>query len=45
VFTPPDAISQLMLAIPVYLLYEISIFCVRMIEKKVEKAEAAAAAE
>jgi sec-independent protein translocase protein TatC len=45
VFTPPDAISQLMLAIPVYLLYEISIFCVRMIEKKVQKAEAAAAAE
>ena len=45
VFTPPDAISQLMLAIPVYLLYEISIFCVRLIEKKVEKAEAAAAAE
>ncbi|WP_213271788.1 twin-arginine translocase subunit TatC [Hyphomonas sp.] len=44
-FTPPDAISQLMLAIPVYLLYEISIFCVRMIEKKVQKAEAAAAAE
>lgn len=45
VFTPPDAISQLLLAVPVYLLYEISIFCVRMIEKKVEKAEAAAAAE
>ena len=45
IFTPPDAISQLMLAIPVYLLYEISIFCVRMIEKKVQKAEAAAAAE
>lgn len=45
VFTPPDAISQLLLAIPVYLLYEISIFCVRMIERKAEKAEAAAAAE
>lgn len=43
-FTPPDAISQLLLAAPVYLLYEISIFCVRMIEKKVEKSEAAAAA-
>lgn len=45
VFTPPDAISQLLLAGPVYLLYEISIFCVRMIERKVEKAEATAAAE
>lgn len=45
VFTPPDAISQLMLAVPVYLLYEISIFCVRLIEKKVAKEEAAAAAE
>lgn len=48
VFTPPDAISQLLLAVPVYLLYEISIFCVRMIERKAEKAEkaeAAAAAE
>lgn len=44
-FTPPDAISQLMLALPVYLLYEISIFCVRLIEKKVAKEEAAAAAE
>lgn len=44
-FTPPDVISQLLLAIPVYCLYEISIFCVRLIEKKVEKEEAAAAAE
>lgn len=43
-FTPPDAISQLLLAGPVYLLYEISIFCVRMIERKAEKADAAAAA-
>lgn len=45
VFTPPDVISQLLLAIPVYMLYEISIFCVRMIERKAEKAEATAAAE
>ena len=45
VFTPPDAISQLLLAIPVYMLSEISIFCVRMIERKAEKAEATAAAE
>ena len=30
--TPPDPISQLMLAVPIYLLYEISIWCVRLIE-------------
>lgn len=45
VFTPPDAISQLLLAIPVYMLYEISILCVRMIERKAEQEEATAAAE
>jgi sec-independent protein translocase protein TatC len=32
VVTPPDPISQLMLAIPIILLYEISIWCVRVIE-------------
>lgn len=32
VVTPPDPISQLMLAIPIVLLYEISILCVRVIE-------------
>lgn len=32
--TPPDPISQLGLAIPIYLLYEISIVLVRMAEKK-----------
>jgi sec-independent protein translocase protein TatC len=42
-FTPPDAISMLLLAAPVYLLYEISIFCVRLIEKKANAADAAAA--
>ncbi|MBY9067751.1 twin-arginine translocase subunit TatC [Hyphomonas sp. WL0036] len=44
VFTPPDAISQVLLAGPVYILYEISIFCVKMIERKASKEEAAAAA-
>lgn len=44
-FTPPDAISQILLAVPVYMLYEISIICVRMIEKKAVAAEARAAAE
>lgn len=32
IVTPPDPISQLMLAIPIVLLYEISIWCVRLIE-------------
>jgi sec-independent protein translocase protein TatC len=32
VVTPPDPISQLMLALPIILLYEVSIWCVRMIE-------------
>ncbi|MGQ0742233.1 MAG: twin-arginine translocase subunit TatC [Alphaproteobacteria bacterium] len=32
--TPPDAFSMLSLAIPLVLLYEVSIFCVRLIEKK-----------
>lgn len=46
VFTPPDAISQLLLAAPVYLLYEISIVCVKLIERKaVREEEAAASAE
>ena len=43
VFSPPDPMSQILLAVPVYLLYEISIFCVRLIEKKAEKADSAAA--
>lgn len=32
VVTPPDPISQTMLALPIILLYEISIWCVRLIE-------------
>ena len=34
VLTPPDVISQIMLAIPTILLYEVSILSVRMIEKE-----------
>jgi sec-independent protein translocase protein TatC len=34
VLTPPDPISQIGLAIPTLLLYEVSIYCARMIEKK-----------
>src|SRR3990167_205938 len=43
VFTPPDPMSQILLAAPVYLLYEISIFCVKLIEKRVAEADSAAA--
>ena len=32
IVTPPDPISQLMLALPIILLYEVSIWCVRVIE-------------
>jgi sec-independent protein translocase protein TatC len=34
VLTPPDVISQCALAVPTLLLYEISIYLVRMVEKK-----------
>jgi sec-independent protein translocase protein TatC len=34
VLTPPDPVSQIGLAIPALLLYEISIYCVRIIEKR-----------
>ena len=35
--TPPDPITQVGLAIPLLLLYELSIFTVKFIEKKKEK--------
>ena len=41
VLTPPDVISQLMLAVPMLLLYELSIFSVRRVEKKHEATKAA----
>jgi sec-independent protein translocase protein TatC len=41
VLTPPDVISQIALAVPTLLLYEASIYVVRMVEKK--RADAAAA--
>lgn len=41
VVTPPDPISQLMLATPLVLLYEISIWCVRLIELRRKKADEA----
>jgi len=33
VVTPPDVISQLMLAIPLWILYEISIICIRLMNR------------
>ncbi|WP_420393982.1 twin-arginine translocase subunit TatC [Acuticoccus sp.] len=44
VLTPPDPVSQIGLAVPGLLLYEVSILCVRQIEKARERREAAAAA-
>ena len=41
VLTPPDVISQLALALPTLLLYEISIWLVKMTEKKYEAEKAA----
>ena len=41
--TPPDPVSQLALAVPTLLLYEISIFAVKMVEKKRSAANEAAA--
>ncbi|HEV7278343.1 MAG TPA: twin-arginine translocase subunit TatC [Devosiaceae bacterium] len=43
--SPPDPISQIGLALPVYLLYELAIFSVLWVEKRRARAEAAAAAE
>src|SRR4029079_10802633 len=45
VLTPPDVLSQMSLAIPLLLLYEGSIWSVRMVEGKAAKAKAAAAAK
>lgn len=42
--TPPDPISQIGLAMPVYLLYEVSIWSVRWVEKRRARREAEQAA-
>jgi sec-independent protein translocase protein TatC len=46
ILTPPDVLSQLSLALPLMLLYEGSIWSVRLVEKKAaaDKAKEAAAA-
>lgn len=41
-FTPPDIISQILLTVPVMLLYEASIWCVYLMQRKLEEEEAAA---
>jgi sec-independent protein translocase protein TatC len=41
VLTPPDPISQISLAIPTILLYELSIYAVKLVEKKRAAAQAA----
>ena len=41
IFTPPDAISMMSLAVPLVLLYEISILSVVMIERDKAKQDAA----
>ena len=39
IITPPDISSQILVAIPLLFLYEISIWISRMVQKKEEKAE------
>ena len=39
IVTPPDPISQTMLAVPIILLYEISIWCVKLIEIRRKREE------
>jgi sec-independent protein translocase protein TatC len=39
VLTPPDPLSQIGLAVPIILLYEISIWCARLVERGREKRE------
>ncbi|HUU24769.1 MAG TPA: twin-arginine translocase subunit TatC, partial [Methyloceanibacter sp.] len=42
ILTPPDPISQIALALPTLLLYELSIFAVKLTEKKRAAGDAAA---
>jgi sec-independent protein translocase protein TatC len=43
IFTPPDVLSQLLLAIPLCLLYELGIFCARFVQRPASTEEKAAA--
>ncbi len=42
IITPPDPISQTLLALPIILLYEASIWCVRLIERRRRREEGTA---
>jgi sec-independent protein translocase protein TatC len=42
VLTPPDPVSQIGLALPTILLYEVSIWCARMVERRREEERLAA---
>jgi sec-independent protein translocase protein TatC len=44
VLTPPDVLSQMSLALPLIILYEGSVFSVRLVEKRAAAARAAEAA-
>jgi sec-independent protein translocase protein TatC len=39
IVTPPDPLSQILLSIPIYMLYEASIWCVRLIEIRRKREE------
>ena len=39
ILTPPDPVTQIGLAIPLLLLYEVSIWSVKIIEKKIKEKE------
>jgi len=39
ILTPPDPLSQMLLAVPIYLLYEVSIWCVRLMELRKKRDE------
>jgi sec-independent protein translocase protein TatC len=41
ILTPPDPISQTLLALPIRVLYEVSILCVWLIERSRRREEAA----
>lgn len=43
IFTPPDVLSQLLLAIPLCVLYELGIFCARFVQRPAPAEEKAAA--
>ena len=45
ILTPPDPLSQIGLALPIIALYEISIWCARLVERKRKEREDALDAE